>query len=85
MANAGSVVTCPISRLVTTQSCKVLEEAPEVQLFFLVATFPLPIPHPVVPFRSRSTACGIELLGDLGKAIVASVQQIASHDSEPSR
>jgi len=31
------------------------------------------------------TACGIEPLGDLGNAIVASVQQIASQDSEQLR
>ncbi len=56
------------------------------QFLFLVARLPLPIPNPkLFHFVAGLTACGIEPLGDLGNAIVASMQQIASRDSEQSQ
>lgn len=57
-----------------------------LRLCCLRRDFSLPIPNPqLVRFAVGLTACGIELLVDLGKVIVASVQQIAALDSEQSR
>ena len=51
-----------------------------------MARFPPPIPNlQVFRFVVGLTACGIEPLEDLGKAIIASVQQIAFRDLEHSR
>jgi len=67
------------------QSQQVLE-AGSRKSFFLLARFPLPIPNlQVFRFVAGLTGCGIDPLEDPGKAMVASVQQIASRDSEQPR
>jgi hypothetical protein len=58
---------------------------PEVEFFFSWRDFPCRFPTQLFHSAAGLTAYGIEPLGDLGNAIVASVQQIASQDSEQLR
>lgn len=83
LLNAISVVTFVTLRLVTNSRAWFWERLRNVVFAFSWRDFPLPIPNQQpLGFVAGLTACRTEPLGDLGKAIDASVQQIAARDSK---
>jgi hypothetical protein len=86
LPNFALVVAWVTSRLVTKELRKVLEADPP-RISFLAGGEVSPTDsEPVAgPFRSRPRGLRDEPSGDLGKRIVASMQQIAFRDSGQSR
>ncbi len=83
--NNRLVVTFVTLRLVTNSRVRFWKRYRNVEFAFSWRVFPLPIPNQqLLRFVVDFTACGTEPLRGLGKAIVASVQRIASRELNPS-
>jgi hypothetical protein len=81
LPNLGLVVAWVTSRLVTKESQGSGSGSPKVKFSFWSRDFPYRFrTHGCSVSLDGHAACGIEPLGDLGKRIVASMQQIAFRD-----